>query len=149
VGDAALHQAPLLRFTSGRKFHVRAYVLAMGSLRVYLWSDMLALVAVERYDRDSDSRNAHITNTCANAAHKDFVEEENVRLLSEALPPAMLSRAVESMRGTVPRPLPGAPCGTERCSWRCRQLSRSSGWTSFSTKREHPGCSRRTPRRTS
>ena len=35
----------------GRKFHVRAYVLCVGSLAVHCYSEALALFAGEPYDR--------------------------------------------------------------------------------------------------
>ena len=38
---------PLL--VSGRKFHIRAYVLCVGSLSVYAFSEALALFAAEPY----------------------------------------------------------------------------------------------------
>jgi hypothetical protein len=93
-------QRPLL-LNDGCKFHVRAYVLAVGNLRVYLWSEMLALIAVEKYDLNHGGRNAHITNTCANEAHDDFVEEKHVRLLTEVLAPEVLKDVVEQMRATL------------------------------------------------
>ncbi len=34
---------------SGRKFHIRAYVLCVGSLSVYVFSEALALFAGELY----------------------------------------------------------------------------------------------------
>lgn len=86
----------------GCKFHVRVYVLAVGNLRVWMWDQMLALIAVEKYQRDEPNRAAHITNTCANASHPDFDEERKVRLLSEIIPdPTVLAPLVDQMRATV------------------------------------------------
>ncbi|EPQ25849.1 uncharacterized protein PFL1_06524 [Pseudozyma flocculosa PF-1] len=53
---------------AGRKFHLRAYVLCVGSLRVYLHDSMLALFAPLPYVRPTretmtDLR-PHLTNTC-------------------------------------------------------------------------------------
>ncbi len=41
--------SPLL--IDGRKFHIRAYVLCVGSLSVYVYSEALALFAGKEYDR--------------------------------------------------------------------------------------------------
>ncbi|KAI9830372.1 MAG: hypothetical protein M1826_004795 [Phylliscum demangeonii] len=59
--------APLLFPSSPRKFHIRAYVLAVASLRVYVYRPMLALFATAPYMHPgSTSRNdqIHLTNTC-------------------------------------------------------------------------------------
>ena len=90
---------PLL--LGGCKFHIRVYVLAVGNLAVYMWDQMLALIAVEKYQRDEDNRAAHITNTCANAAHPDFNEEDKVRLLSEVLSPEELAPVLAQMQSTI------------------------------------------------
>jgi tubulin---tyrosine ligase len=61
---------PLLVPGDSRKFHIRTYVLAIGSLRVYVFKEMLALFAAEPYAAPEDSANAnanldaHLTNTC-------------------------------------------------------------------------------------
>eukprot|EP00475_Leptophrys_vorax_P036925 TRINITY_DN6309_c0_g1_i1.p2 TRINITY_DN6309_c0_g1~~TRINITY_DN6309_c0_g1_i1.p2 ORF type:complete len:420 (-),score=125.97 TRINITY_DN6309_c0_g1_i1:1567-2826(-) len=63
----------------GRKFHIRAYVVAVGALKVYLYGGMLALFAKEAYDRrDVSNKFAHITNTCVQAEAEDFKEEDVV-----------------------------------------------------------------------
>ncbi|KAL9610433.1 MAG: hypothetical protein Q9167_004858 [Letrouitia subvulpina] len=74
--------APLLLLEcAGRKFHIRAYVLCVGALRVYVYKDMLALFAAQPYkepgvlpgnpeDNAETGRGpgidmrAHLTNTC-------------------------------------------------------------------------------------
>lgn len=53
----------------GRKFHVRVYVLAVGSMKVYVYRDMLALFASREYvppgtEDGGVDLNAHLTNTC-------------------------------------------------------------------------------------
>jgi hypothetical protein len=62
---------PLL--LDNRKFHIRTYVLAVGSLRVYVYKHMLALFAAKPYNPpwkmdDGTGANidldAHLTNTC-------------------------------------------------------------------------------------
>ncbi|KAJ9649538.1 putative tubulin--tyrosine ligase pby1 [Coniosporium tulheliwenetii] len=51
-----------------RKFHVRTYVLAVGSLMVYVYKPMLALFAADPYvppwNCDPEDLRAHLTNTC-------------------------------------------------------------------------------------
>ncbi|KAI9832890.1 MAG: hypothetical protein M1819_003920 [Sarea resinae] len=74
---------PLLLKTPGanegqpRKFHIRTYVLAIGSLKVYVYPEMLALFARTPYsppwstedpNQDLDS---HLTNTCLQSANPD------------------------------------------------------------------------------
>lgn len=47
-----------------RKFHIRAYALAVSALRVYLYRDCLALCSGSRYRQDDTTNlGAHITNT--------------------------------------------------------------------------------------
>ena len=54
-----------------RKFHLRVYVLAVGSIKVYVYEDILALFSLDPYDNsfkycDTETMNlkSHITNTC-------------------------------------------------------------------------------------
>ncbi|KAL5338682.1 survival protein sure-like phosphatase/nucleotidase [Aspergillus crustosus] len=64
----------LLPASNNRKFHIRTYVLASGSLNVYVYREMLALFASKPYSSPSSSSNpdydpiadltAHLTNTC-------------------------------------------------------------------------------------
>ncbi|KAL9112117.1 MAG: hypothetical protein Q9227_003494 [Pyrenula ochraceoflavens] len=52
---------------SSRKFHIRTYVLVLGALKVYVYTDMLALFAAEPYVAPSFGSSklpAHLTNTC-------------------------------------------------------------------------------------
>ncbi|KIX03261.1 5'/3'-nucleotidase SurE [Rhinocladiella mackenziei CBS 650.93] len=63
---------PLLLDSYGhRKFHIRAYVLAAGALKVYVYREMLALFAAKMYQSPSSADDAdivdlaqHLTNTC-------------------------------------------------------------------------------------
>ncbi len=66
---------PNLAHLSNHKFHVRTYVVAVGSLKVYVYRPMLALFAPKAYkalERASGSEKsdvgnglrAHLTNTC-------------------------------------------------------------------------------------
>lgn len=64
---------PLLLENDRRKFHVRVYVLAVGSLKVYVYRDMLALFAGKDYvapgtDGEEEDLDAHLTNTCLQGA---------------------------------------------------------------------------------
>ncbi|OJK05266.1 hypothetical protein ASPACDRAFT_49452 [Aspergillus aculeatus ATCC 16872] len=61
----------LLPSAANRKFHIRTYVLAVGSLKVYVFREMLALFAAKPYcapgDEESDGVTdlaRHLTNTC-------------------------------------------------------------------------------------
>ncbi|RMD40302.1 hypothetical protein DV735_g4830, partial [Chaetothyriales sp. CBS 134920] len=56
-----------------RKFHIRAYILAVGALKVYVYKEMLALFAARPYTAPPDAGaggaesldlTAHLTNTC-------------------------------------------------------------------------------------
>lgn len=53
-------------FKGAHKFHIRAYVLAQGSLKVFLYDEMLALFAPVPYQQPSGKvdLNCHLTNTC-------------------------------------------------------------------------------------
>jgi tubulin---tyrosine ligase len=69
----------------GRKFHLRAYCVAQGALKVHLATRILALFSSSPYtppssDQEASSDlSAHLTNTALQQAHG----EENVRLLQE------------------------------------------------------------------
>lgn len=59
---------------SGRKFHIRTYVVAVGALKVYVYKPMLALFAAQPYTAPSSSSGSpndhlgsHLTNTCLQA----------------------------------------------------------------------------------
>jgi len=77
---------PLL--VDGRKFHLRAYVLATAALRGYLFVDGLALLATHPYTSAAAGGGAvdtfaHITNTCVNVDAAGFDEARLVRRISE------------------------------------------------------------------
>ncbi|CAO1624899.1 unnamed protein product [Parajaminaea phylloscopi] len=93
---------PVNRPDSFRKFHLRAYVLCVGGLQVFLWDEMLALFAPSDYaspkdaqadsDEPSDPTSSqdpriHLTNTClhadGSATADGRMEQENVHLLSD------------------------------------------------------------------
>ncbi|KAJ5918929.1 hypothetical protein N7454_010073 [Penicillium verhagenii] len=60
----------LLPSSSNRKFHIRTYVLATGSLKVYVFKEMLALFAAKSYfpphEEEDEVKDLarHLTNTC-------------------------------------------------------------------------------------
>ncbi|KAL4896918.1 survival protein sure-like phosphatase/nucleotidase [Aspergillus ambiguus] len=60
----------LLPSSSNRKFHIRTYVLAVGSLKVYVFKEMLALFAAKPYcppwEEEDEVKDLarHLTNTC-------------------------------------------------------------------------------------
>lgn len=59
-----------------------------GKLQVFVWSEMLALFADARYNRDFSDLAAHLTNTCRQSsadgsASEAFRERNAVKLLSE------------------------------------------------------------------
>lgn len=69
----------------GRKFHLRAYCVSQGALKVFLFPRILALFSSAAYQPPSDKEegssqlSAHLTNT----ALQESRGEENVRLLQE------------------------------------------------------------------
>jgi tubulin--tyrosine ligase len=71
--------APLL--LNKRKFHIRAYAVAVDALRVYLSQDCLALCAGTRY-RKNETANlfSHITNTAYQDLDPNFREDKCVLL---------------------------------------------------------------------
>lgn len=91
--------------TSFRKFHLRAYVLCVGGLSVYLWDEMLALFAPAPYQspgaagggdgEEGDDQagghqpdpKVHLTNTClhadGSATADGRIAQDNVHLFSD------------------------------------------------------------------
>ncbi|EEB06840.1 tubulin-tyrosine ligase [Schizosaccharomyces japonicus yFS275] len=62
-------KAPLL--LNNKKFHIRAYVVAFGSLKVYVNKEMLCLFAQNDYVKPTSDTNvllSHLTNTCIQEA---------------------------------------------------------------------------------
>lgn len=81
---------PLLLPNNPRKFHIRTYVLAVGSLKIYVYRPMLALFAATPYtppwSSDDVDLSAHLTNTCL----QDGMREGSVQAfwdLPSDLPP--------------------------------------------------------------
>lgn len=77
---------PLL--IDGRKFHVRVYVVAIGTLQVYVFHRALALFSLHPYSpTELQNLYAHITNTCyqkqGSTDDEPFDEERAVWLFDE------------------------------------------------------------------
>lgn len=95
--------------SNARKFHLRAYVLCVAGLAVYLHDDMLALFAPLPYQEPTESSvrdlRCHLTNTCLQedgllAVGNDArPKEENVFLWSD-------------LAGSSSRDPGAAPCGS-------------------------------------
>lgn len=69
---------------NNRKFHIRVYVLCVGNLQVYVYNQMLCLIATTEYSNSNfENKYIHITNTCVNQESNEFNEDEQVKLLSE------------------------------------------------------------------
>ena len=89
-----LYIRPPLLAAGGRKFHIRAYVLCVGNLSVYMYNDMLALFALDPYtEEEGDEADElpdaarHLTNTCLAKANPRFIEADMVYPLTAILPP--------------------------------------------------------------
>ena len=62
-----------------RKFHIRAYIVAVGALRVYFSNDCLVLLSGSKYrTNDFSQLTAHITNTAYQEIDPNFREQECV-----------------------------------------------------------------------
>lgn len=71
VAQSYIHP-PLL--VHNKKFHIRAYVLAIGGLKVYVYRQMLALFAAKRYLppwEESSDLAGHLTNTCLQTGERE------------------------------------------------------------------------------
>ena len=96
-----------------RKFHIRAYVLAVGALRVYFYRNCLALCAGKRYSNNNHytDLSAHITNTVFQIeTDVNFQEKLNVlQWNEEVISPILISDgtfgsykiAVHAIRNTI------------------------------------------------
>ena len=72
IAQPYIHPPLLLPSKHSRKFHIRAYVLAVGALRVYVYKEMLALFAAIGYRSPHENEKdepvdlaIHLTNTCS------------------------------------------------------------------------------------
>lgn len=112
----------LLPQFDNRKFHIRTYVLAVGSLRVYVYKHMLALFASKPYQppwataaaagSEDDSGNnsidldAHLTNTCIQGP--DARPDSVARFWDLPLPP-LSAQAAQTQPDTGHQPQPSGP----------------------------------------
>ena len=73
---------PLL--LAGHKFHLRVYVLCVGALQVFVFDQVLLLLAAHRYRLDDiDDIYRHLSNTARSAEDVNFQEEKFVKLLDD------------------------------------------------------------------
>ena len=92
-------ERPLL--VRNRKFHIRTYVLALGSLQVFVYQDMLVLTATEPYTNAPLSHtHAHLTNTAHQVSHPDFNPDDCVFSLDE-LPNISSSKLPDGFVSTI------------------------------------------------
>lgn len=73
-----------------RKFHLRVYVLAVGSLKVYVYEDILALFSLDTYhdmlnlnDTKNINMKSHITNTCVQL--ESLTSDEKLKLENDCV----------------------------------------------------------------
>ena len=69
IAQPYIYKPLLLPSYDNRKFHLRVYVVAVGALKVYVYSEMLALFAAKSYspptrETDEVDLSRHLTNTC-------------------------------------------------------------------------------------
>lgn len=101
VAQPYIHPPLLLPGCGSRKFHIRAYVLCAGAMRVYVCREMLALFAAKPYsppwerrrggtaaaspaadaddDDEDDYLSAHLTNTCLQGGPGAAADGSSVR----------------------------------------------------------------------
>lgn len=76
-------EGPLL-VMGGYKFHLRVYVVSVGALTVYVYNNILMLIAAHRYDKDDlDDMFCHLTNTARACEDSSFDESKFVQLLDD------------------------------------------------------------------
>ena len=75
-------EKPLL--IKGHKFHLRVYILCIGALKVYVFENILMLLAAHKYKLDDlDDIYRHLTNTARSAENIDFDEKKYILLLDD------------------------------------------------------------------
>lgn len=100
IAQSYIHPPLLLPSCKNRKFHIRAYVLCVGAMKVYLAREMLALFAAKPYmapwetpTEDTRYLDAHLTNTCLQGPGADALSVQPFWGLSDAdLPPQRKER---------------------------------------------------------
>jgi tubulin---tyrosine ligase len=98
---------PLLLPSNPHKFHIRTYVVATGSLKIYVYRPMLALFAPAPYtapwETSSSSSSfllAHLTNTCLQDGARDGAVQA-FWSLPTAIPSLTLPAGIEDWREHV------------------------------------------------
>jgi hypothetical protein len=69
----------------GKKFHIRTYVVAAGAIKVWVWSEMLALFAPKMYAPESKDMAGHLTNTCLQENAENVIRFWELPLKEDAL----------------------------------------------------------------
>ena len=88
VAQPYIHPPLLL---DNHKFHIRTYVLCVGSLRVHVYRDMLALFAAKPYVSPSSNSPHDIESFLTNTCLQDSPSQNSVQnFWSLALPPSQL-----------------------------------------------------------
>lgn len=95
VAQQYISAVPLLE---GKKFHIRAHVLALGRLQVFVYEELLVILASEHYQQpwNAPSTEAILTNTSLEGRQPDATALRNVREL-----PSDLIQGVESWKDAV------------------------------------------------
>jgi len=99
IAEEYIHSPVLL---SGRKFHLRVNVLALGSLAVYVHRDVICHSACEPYSMDLETfikagpGFTHITNNCIQRTHPQYERKTHTILLSEAISRLNIERRMKS-----------------------------------------------------
>lgn len=70
----------------GKKFHVRAYVLAIGRLQVFVYRELLALIASEVYRQPWDKTTLRSSLTSSSLQPKD-IQSDSARSFWSSFPP--------------------------------------------------------------
>lgn len=92
---------PLVMAEGGHKFHIRTYVLCVGSLEVYVYKHMLALFAAKPYSppwEAPDDLETFLTNTCIQESPNDNTVQ---RFWNLPLPKKKLDAIFEQICGVT------------------------------------------------
>ncbi|KAH8586350.1 tubulin-tyrosine ligase family-domain-containing protein [Bisporella sp. PMI_857] len=86
VAQRYLTSIPLL---NGKKFHVRAYVLAIGRLQVFVYRELLALIASEEYRQpwNNPTLRSSLTNS---SLQPEYIQSDSARSFWSSVPDDIL-----------------------------------------------------------
>lgn len=84
---------PPLILASNRKFHIRAYALAVSSLKVYVYKNMLALFAASEYKAPWEVSNEDLSGCLTNTCLQTGVREGSIQLFWDLQKNRMLPSA--------------------------------------------------------